>query len=139
MVSGCDWGDNATRVRLELYLLDMRQFKTFVNSFTTPINRLLGRQSLYQFLIILINQIDVGCKARNPLGKILSISMPIVKGVILTGGEDQYIRLWKYEGNIPNQIQSFQCHDVPLAVAIHPIGFMAVAGFRDSLRAYFIL
>lgn len=77
----------------------MRQFKTFVSSFTSPINRLLGWFLIYKFLITLI----LGCKARNPLGKITSISMPTVRGVILTGGEDQYIRLWKYDGNIPRQ------------------------------------
>lgn len=76
---------------------------------------------------------------RNPVGKVTGVAAPAIRGMVLTGHEDATLRLWTHEGSLARQVQALACHDVPLDVAMQPMGLVGAAGFRDGLRAYYVL
>ena len=59
-------------------MLEIKQLKTFANSFTTPMVRLLGS------------------RARNPVGRVTGLAAPAVRGIVLTGHEDATLRMWAH-------------------------------------------
>ena len=68
-------------------------------------------------------------------GAITCMDICIRKPLIVTCGEDQYIRIWNYKERVQELAKQFPAEDIS-SVALHPSGFHLLVGFSDKLKYF---
>ena len=68
-------------------------------------------------------------------GSITCMDICIRKPLIVTCGEDQYIRIWNYKEKVQELAKQFPAEDIS-SVALHPSGLHILVGFSDKLKYF---
>jgi len=131
--------------RLEMYYLNLHQLSVLKNVFTLPIKPVFPKG--------------------NTIGSILDMSVGVSKDLVVTVGEDKYIRVFEYAGasfsgdgisgnagavnqanpvssssaSQFNQISSIKSKENIYCIAIHPMGLQLAVGFKEKLKIFYLL
>jgi WD40 repeat protein len=71
-------------------------------------------------------------------GSILNLAMSPMRAVIASVCEDKTCKFWDYSNDF-KELFSHQFHETPNCVALHPLSFLCVIGFKEGMRLYYVL